>query len=252
MAMMLLFAFVYSVNGYCDSGNKYTGDSNLGPVSLAAIDDQSDNCDATGVQDLSSQTATLSPGQSYTLTFQATTCNSAYPRQASAYIDWNCDGDFTNDQQLFSPVQIDGTSTDPIPLSQDFVVPSSAVKGCDSRMRVIVMELPSTIAGPCGQFNYGAAKDFKIVFGKGGKAGGSGGMSAGTAILITMIVCLVLYIALGMAFGIKKQGKPANEAFPQKEFWLSFPGLVKDGVMFTKGKLMGLTGKGGSAAYDEL
>lgn len=257
--MFFLLTFVYSAHGtYCDSGNNYAGDSNLGKVHLAEIDDNSNNCESMGVQDMTSseETATLAPGGTYTLTFEATTCNSAYPRQASAYIDWNCNGDFTDDQALFSPIQVDGSNADPIEFNKEFTVPSDATTGCDSRLRVIVMELPSATSGPCGKFNYGAAKDFKVVFDNhaptpGGK-GGSGGLSTGSAILIALIVVLVLYIVVGLAFGIKKQGKSVNDAFPQKEFWLSFPGLVKDGVMFTKGKLMGLAGKGGSAAYDEL
>ena len=48
------------------------------------------------------------------------------------------------------------------------------------------------------------------------------------------------YILVGSAINVKKFGKEANkEALPHREFWMSIPGYVKEGMRFTAFKLCG-------------
>jgi hypothetical protein len=46
------------------------------------------------------------------------------------------------------------------------------------------------------------------------------------------------YFGGGYAFLRWKQEKPEGERFVHREFWTSLPGLAKDGVSFTKAKVL--------------
>jgi hypothetical protein len=87
-----------------------------------------------------------------------------------------------------------------------------------------------------------------------GSAGGGsppkGGISGGWVFIIILLVSIVLYISLGCVYQRKKKGATGTESLPNIEFWRSFPGLVKDGLVFTWTKLRGLCGK--KADYAEI
>ncbi|KNC47220.1 uncharacterized protein AMSG_03648 [Thecamonas trahens ATCC 50062] len=77
----------------------------------------------------------------------------------------------------------------------------------------------------------------------GGSSGGSspakkkGGLSLGSIILIIMLCLTIVYIGAGMAYNFQMKGLRGVEMFPNLGFWKSFPGLVKDGVLFTYAKI---------------
>ena len=61
----------------------------------------------------------------------------------------------------------------------------------------------------------------------------SGGMGAGGIILIILAVLVVLYFGLGAVYQWKfKEAQTIPEFIIHREFWVSIPGLVKDGVLF--------------------
>eukprot|EP00039_Didymoeca_costata_P018178 m.332380 g.332380 ORF g.332380 m.332380 type:complete len:262 (+) comp16943_c0_seq1:29-814(+) len=47
-----------------------------------------------------------------------------------------------------------------------------------------------------------------------------------------------LYVGIGFAFNTYKLKKEGRERFPHVEFWSSIPGLVKDGVSYSKNKIL--------------
>jgi len=65
------------------------------------------------------------------------------------------------------------------------------------------------------------------------KPAGGSGASAGTVILILILVGAVLYVGVGCVVNWKFRGATTpREIFPNTEFWLALPALVKDGVLF--------------------
>jgi len=75
-----------------------------------------------------------------------------------------------------------------------------------------------------------------------GPSGGGGKISVGTILCILLLLGVVVYIVGGIVYNVvRKTGK----IFPNTDFWLGFPGLIKDGVMFIVNR-----GKGGT--YTEV
>lgn len=72
--------------------------------------------------------------------------------------------------------------------------------------------------------------------------GDDDGLSGGAIFLIILMVSVILYVGVGVGICYKKYEKRGIEACPHKDFWFSIPGLVKDGVVFTIGKIKGLCG----------
>jgi len=71
------------------------------------------------------------------------------------------------------------------------------------------------------------------------KIAGVGGLSGGSIILITLLVVTVVYFVGGvllLKFWKKKEG---TEVVPNVEFWISIPGLVRDGGVFIVQKIRG-------------
>ncbi|ESO96336.1 hypothetical protein LOTGIDRAFT_174858 [Lottia gigantea] len=65
------------------------------------------------------------------------------------------------------------------------------------------------------------------------------GISTGTILCILLLVGGFLYIALGMAFMRTRRQASGAEMIPNRNFWTAIPGLIKDGFMFTIGKIRG-------------
>jgi len=83
--------------------------------------------------------------------------------------------------------------------------------------------------------------------GGGGKGGGSGGskkLSPGSILLIIVLVGAVVYLAAGVFYRTKFQGAEGINRVPNIELWISLPGLVKDGFLFTYNKIYGLFNRG--------
>ncbi|KAI8737894.1 cation-dependent mannose-6-phosphate receptor [Biomphalaria glabrata] len=68
-----------------------------------------------------------------------------------------------------------------------------------------------------------------------GYKGGNGdsGLSVGSIMCITFFSLLVTYILLGTVFQIAVKKASGKERLPNYVFWLSLPGLIKDGVLFS-------------------
>lgn len=83
----------------------------------------------------------------------------------------------------------------------------------------------------------------------GGGKHGKGGLSGGSIFLIAFFVSAVVYLVAGFIVNWKVRGaSPGVDAVPNIELWRQVPGLVVDGIVFTKNKVMGLFGGG----YNQL
>lgn len=72
-----------------------------------------------------------------------------------------------------------------------------------------------------------------------------GGLSGGSIFLIVFFVAAVVYLVAGFIVNWKVRGaSPGTDAIPNVELWRQVPGLVVDGIIFTKNKIMGLFGGG--------
>ncbi|GAM29185.1 hypothetical protein SAMD00019534_123610, partial [Acytostelium subglobosum LB1] len=91
--------------------------------------------------------------------------------------------------------------------------------------------------------------------GSGGSSSGGGNgpksnfIGGGWIFIILLLVGIFLYIGIGIGVNYKVRGLRGGEMFPNIEFWSSFPGLIKDGVLYIKGKV---TGSGGNGSYQQV
>ncbi|XP_060066319.1 uncharacterized protein LOC132546613 [Ylistrum balloti] len=58
------------------------------------------------------------------------------------------------------------------------------------------------------------------------------GLSAGTILIIVLICVIAVYLIGGVLFNKLKKGNSGKDLIPQRELWVSLPGLIKDGVFF--------------------
>ena len=72
----------------------------------------------------------------------------------------------------------------------------------------------------------------------------TGGCTGGCVFVILFFVSLVLYAAGMVSWNFFRQGKRGVDLVPHKEFWLSVPGLIKDGVVFSFSRVRQLCGGG--------
>nr|XP_039260122.1 cln5-like protein 1 [Styela clava] len=77
----------------------------------------------------------------------------------------------------------------------------------------------------------------------GSSGGGGGGLSGGSIFLIIFFVVLFIYFIGGIIFRKITTDAAGSELIPNKEFWSSLPGLIKDGVMFLVYKCKGESGR---------
>jgi hypothetical protein len=175
-----------SGGSYCTSGPRNIEDTEFGAVTLAGsynrISD-SNACPGTvGPTDLTYLSVTLSQGQSYTLTFDRSTCGDYYVALAGAWIDWNQNNVWDSSELLFPFSQQIGLN------SYSFTVPSTARLGT-TRMRLQVQEIgttSTTTIDPCADFGWGDTKDYTIVV-----TGATAALEAGNRIAVAAVdVCL--------------------------------------------------------------
>ena len=169
----LLFSLLLSVSWlsfasaqYCSGGPTSPADSNVESVNLPGdgLTINHTGCAGgtgiTGVEDLTSQIADVTPGNTYTVTIQFGTCGGNFAGAGEAWIDWD-------QNQTFDPSESLGTwsGTPPVAASTfTFTVPMTAATGL-TRMRVMQEEGGATPLDPCGTYSWGSVMDFGIALG---------------------------------------------------------------------------------------
>jgi len=84
------------------------------------------------------------------------------------------------------------------------------------------------------------ATNGKAIADSGSSSGG--GLSGGSIMMIIILVVVVVYLTAGIAYQKLKNHAEGLDLIPNKDFWTSLPGLVKDGVMFIVNKIRGTSG----------
>merc|ERR1711916_123152 len=91
----------------------------------------------------------------------------------------------------------------------------------------------------CGASTTSGASSGGSGGGGGGAAKKKKGLSIGSILLICALCLTVTYCAAGMAFNFQVKGQRGIDIIPQRSFWISVPGLIKDGVLFVYSKITG-------------
>ncbi|KAM9983059.1 hypothetical protein ACTFIZ_005649 [Dictyostelium cf. discoideum] len=78
----------------------------------------------------------------------------------------------------------------------------------------------------------------------GGASPKKGGIGGGWIFIIILLSVTVVYIVGGIIFNAKVKHQHGSDMFPNKEMWVNFGGLIKDGVFFIKSKVTGTGGQG--------
>ena len=159
-----------SLNNYCLSSPQYLDYSTINNVSLVGdIDSITNNTSSICnlYSDFTTQSADVTPGNSYTLDIDLGTCHIggfALVDIANIFVDWNIDGDFDDVNEIIAT--IDPTQS-PSSHTINFIVPTNAIPG-QSRMRVVMQNnqyQPSNQADDC--INniawFGETEDYTIV-----------------------------------------------------------------------------------------
>lgn len=69
--------------------------------------------------------------------------------------------------------------------------------------------------------------------------------------MILVLVCTVTYFAAGFAYlKYYKHNEGRENLIPNYSFWVDFPGLVKDGALYSYGKVKALVS--GGQGYGEV
>jgi len=145
---------------YCDSGPTTPEDTHLGPLLLRGeskdIVQYAEPCPGfLGPTNFTDLIADVVVGQTYPLSLSVVTCRKEYPVSASAWIDWNQNLEWEENERLFTAGKYGA-------ITLTFTVPQDAKTGPTS-MRTMVQETDgSTTIGPCDMFKYGATQDYPI------------------------------------------------------------------------------------------
>lgn len=180
-ALLLLFPLSLGFNSYlfsqyCTSGGPTsTIDSNVESVVLNGASGSINytGCPGViGVEEVLTQSTTLTASNAYTATIQFGTCGNNFSGVGEAWIDYNLNNVFEASESI-------GTwqGTPPSAISVfNFTVPLGASNGT-TRMRVMHYEGGSLPLDPCASFTWGSVTDFTIVIQGGTGTGGGGGQT---------------------------------------------------------------------------
>jgi len=144
---------------YCIPGLTSCGGYKFTSVQLLKTSDQSvlinntnASCSPTGYQDYTGLTATLIPGEQYTIKVKATQRNN----NVRGWVDWNRSKTFDTNEQLFSFV----CASPGAEYSQTFTIPQDALPGeyC-FRLRTRRNEMPDA----CNAYSDGQTHDYTII-----------------------------------------------------------------------------------------
>lgn len=91
-----------------------------------------------------------------------------------------------------------------------------------------------------------------VKSGGGGGGGGGSAISGGWIFIIILFSLVILYFVCGALWNRFKLDKRGIEIIPNHEFWLSLPGLVKDGHIYVFNLVCRLIGRCTSRSYEQV
>lgn len=154
---MCAFQASAQISTYCASNATFTGDTKVDSVQLQTISHSSGATTCETYTDVTSSSAILKIGQSYTLSVANGSCSGFfYSNNKRAWIDFDRNGQFDDPAERIMDLSSSFVGE---MQSNTFSVPASASSG-PTYMRVIVAEGGPPL--PCGSYNYGETEDFSI------------------------------------------------------------------------------------------
>jgi GEVED domain-containing protein/type IX secretion system substrate protein len=153
--------------GYCTSGSTITGGTTIRSVSFGGIS----NTNSAGCHTYSDFTslapAQLALGATVPITIGYVNCiGGSSTTNIAVYIDFNNDGNFTDAGDLaFQNSSLLTSGSSVATLTGNITIPTTAVSGAYSRMRIIARDGSSLATpAPCGTYPNGETQDYRVQF----------------------------------------------------------------------------------------
>jgi len=146
---------------YCESGPTSPEDTHLGPLLLRGessdIVQFEEPCPGyLGPINFTDVVADVIPGSTYPLALSVVTCRKEYAVTASAWVDWNQNFEWEENERLFTVNKYGA-------IMHQLTVPADAKPG-PTAMRTMVQENDGiSPIGSCEMFKYGATQDYRII-----------------------------------------------------------------------------------------
>ncbi|MGA0556083.1 S8 family serine peptidase [Larkinella sp. VNQ87] len=148
-------------NTYCTSAASTAGPVNIDRVRFGSID-QAGGSGCQAYTDLMNHTTAVSVGQQVPLTVTLGSCGENRPAITKAFIDWNLDGDFDDDNEL---VATSAALTSPATFSATVTVPTGLTNGQFTRLRIVAVETGDAgVVLACGNYANGETQDYLVRF----------------------------------------------------------------------------------------
>jgi len=141
------------IPNYCTSSSTNTSDERIKHVKFVDIDNPSTG--TAGYEDFSYISTDVTEGKQYEIRITPEWSGTTYSEGYAVYVDWNNDGDFTdNGEKVFTK---NPTSTTPV--TGNITIPEVNQEK-SVRMRVILAY--NEVRTPCGTFTYGQVEDYTL------------------------------------------------------------------------------------------
>ena len=162
------------------------GSNDATGITNVTFGDINNSTDTTGAyNDYTSESTTVAVGDEVDLGVRVNTAGSSYTVWASAWIDWDNDGDFT-DETVINLGSVMGTADGETDASPQTVTIPDVPEG-EYRMRVRAVYGTSAVPAPCGAQSYSEAEDYTIVVGGDTDPGSGSGDTCEDAKIVTTL-----------------------------------------------------------------
>lgn len=151
-------------SNYCPSNGNTSGEF-ISKVQIGSISNTS-GASSNGYSNYSNQSTNIELNQNSSITITPSWNGTTYPEYYYVWIDFNQDGDFSDNGELAWST---GSATSNTIINGNFTIPSSAELGT-TRMRVIMSF--ENLSTACGDYQYGETEDYSIEISE--NFGGSG------------------------------------------------------------------------------
>lgn len=139
---------------YCAASATNTGDERIGNVRFGTINNTSSG--TAGYENFTSVSTNVTRGSAYAISVTPVWTSTVYNEAYAVYIDYNGDGDFTDNGEL----AWSKTGSATTPATGSVTIPSTAAVGT-TRMRVM-MQYNSVPSSSCGSYTYGQVEDYTL------------------------------------------------------------------------------------------
>ncbi|OWF54299.1 uncharacterized protein LOC110445309 [Mizuhopecten yessoensis] len=125
----------------------------------------------------------------------------------------------------------DGASIDQPKLGEVLTVTYLAADNARSTTVILQCD-PTEDFLPVGEIQSSTPPVYVFVYSSPNACFKPSGLSAGSVLLIIFICLIAVYLIGGVLFNKLKRGNSGKDLIPQRQLWVSLPGMIKDGVFF--------------------